>query len=95
MASCDNPLGPTRDLNIMTRRDRWHATVDVMDVDASTSRDLPGDGTHLLVALVDQITAAGVGFGPVTLDRFDLLRVRGPLAVNLSGSGPVALIEIH
>jgi environmental stress-induced protein Ves len=56
-ASCGLPLGPTRDLNIRTSRGRCHATVEVIDVDGSTTCHLPGDGAHLLVALTDQITA--------------------------------------
>jgi uncharacterized protein len=94
-ASCDVPLGPTRDLNIMTRRDRCTATVEVVDVDGTTTCETTGEGVHVLVALHDQVAVAGSGFGQVTLGRFDLLRVHGPLAVDLQGSGPVALIVIR
>lgn len=93
-ASCDVPLGPTRDLNVMTRRGRCRATVEVFDVADPTACQVGGKGQHLFVPLAGQVSITGERSDEVVLERFDLLRARAAESLTLRGDGPVARIEI-
>jgi environmental stress-induced protein Ves len=93
-ASCEVPLGPTRDLNVMTRRGRCRATVEVVGVGGPAVCQVSGAGPHLFVPLAGEVSIACEGSDAVVLDRFDLLRVRSGGRVALRSDGPVARIEI-
>ena len=62
--SCTLLGGPTRDLNVMTRRGRCTATVEVVRVDGEA--DIPGGtGTTALAVVVDGgVSVDGVALGP-------------------------------
>lgn len=83
------PSGTTRDLNVMTRRGRVHATVRVhRDGEAWTTAD---DGVQRFLVCVGEpadITAAGKS---VRLQRYDSLRVSQAVQV---GAADVVEIEI-
>jgi environmental stress-induced protein Ves len=93
-ASCDVPPGPTRDLNVMTRRGRCRATVEVFDVVDPIACQVSGDGEHLFIPLAGQVSITSERSDEVVLELFDLLRARATGRLTLRGDGPVARIEI-
>lgn len=94
-ASCSVPSGPTRDLNIMTRRDRFRAAVEVIDIGASTTCHVPGGaGVHLFIPLPGRLDATVDGGDGITLRSYDVLRVRRAGTVQFSGSAHLACVEI-
>jgi len=92
--SCEVPLGPTRDLNVMTTRGRCRAAVEVIDLRGSIVCELGRTGPHFFIPLAGQVSVSREGSDPVVLERFDLLRALGARPVTLRGKGPVARIEI-
>ena len=57
--SCEVPLGPTRDLNVMTRRGRCRAIVEVIDIDGSALCQVGGSGVHLFAPLAGEVSIRG------------------------------------
>jgi len=95
LSSCAVPSGPTRDLNIMTRRDRCAARVEVVEVRGSApfrARDL---GVELFIPLGGPLTASGVCMPGTVLERFDVLRIVGAFSLAVTGIGHVARIRIE
>jgi uncharacterized protein len=90
--SCRIPDGPTRDLNIMTRRDRCRASVQVIELAGPTTFEPPG--ARLVVSLAHRLRVWCDAAGEVSLDRFDVVRVGAGASVALHGTAPVAVIEI-
>ncbi|WP_127355718.1 HutD/Ves family protein [Actinacidiphila soli] len=92
--SCRLPGGPTRDVNVMTRRDRATASVKVADV--FTHRDIAAHcGETLLVLLLSGQLALSVSeSGERALDRLDAVRQQGPGDIRILGHGTVAEIRI-
>ena len=88
--SCVLTAGPTRDLNVMTRRGRCTADLDVLRVDNGLEVTTDDDGTLLLVVLE----------GEVAVDGPERLRLRPRDAVvvrrtmRLRGPGRVGRIRI-
>lgn len=90
--------GPTVDLNVMTARETTRSTLSICTVAGRTSvRSEPG-GTTVLVALEGGLGLQGdQGAAPATvqLQQFDAVRLSGPAAVELSGHGRVARIDLQ
>lgn len=93
------PAGPTRDLNVMTARGRFRATVDVLEVGPGGPVVVrPGDPL-LLVPLSGPVTVTSPSSptGPTDpvaeLGALDALEWSGPGSVQLSGAGSVVAVR--
>jgi environmental stress-induced protein Ves len=93
--SCAVAQGPTRDLNVMTRRGRCQATVEIIDVDGSVTLPLAEGATQFLIPLRGQISVERGAVPALVLDRYDLLRLGDARRLTVRGVGPIAHIEIH
>ncbi len=90
--SCSIPGGPTRDLNVMTRRGRVHADVEVLR--PTVPVPLAGDGVLLLVVLRGSVTVlAGDGTG-TSLAVSDALQDDRATDSTVQGDGMVAVIRL-
>lgn len=89
--SCEIPDGPTRDLNLMTRRGVVAGAVRV-----ETTRDdvaVPGQAEVTLAVVVDgSFTLPGQAD---QLRPFDTVRCGHPAGVELTGQGTVALVSVE
>lgn len=93
--TCRLPDGPTRNLNLMTRRGRASGDVSVHTADVSEL--VGGDGgRHLVLALEHGLTAADSWGKTWTLSRYDVLDSTGPGSVGpvSVGVGTFALISL-
>jgi len=86
--SCSLLRGPTRDLNLMTRRGRCTGTVDVLAVSDATLVDPVEGGAVLVVVVSGEVVADGQPLGPR-----DVLVVSD--AVALRGSATAALVTVR
>ena len=86
--SCALLGGPTRDLNLMTRRGRCTGTVDVLAVSDGTRVDPVEGGSVLVVVVSGEVAAGGLALGPR-----DVLVVSD--AVVLQGSAEAALVTVR
>ena len=86
--SCRLVGGPTRDLNLMTRRGRCTGTVDVLAVGDGHRVDPVEGGTVLVVVVTGEVVADGLTLGPR-----DVLVVTQ--AVVLHGSATAALVTVR
>lgn len=89
--ACRLPDGPTRDLNLMTRRGRASGDVIVHTVSSPLLVD-GGAARHLVIALEDGVTIAGDLDQAWTLDCYDVLGLHAAVRVT---SGVVAVIQIR
>ena len=89
--TCRLPEGPTRDLNLMTRRGRVSGDVSVHTVSSPLQVD-GGAARRLVVALEDAVALAGDADEAWTLDCYDVLVTHAPVQVT---SGVVAVIRIR
>lgn len=90
--SCHLPAGPTRALNVMTRRGQCRAEVTVLDAPAAWPA--VGAGTQLLIVLAGPVTVTAPGGQPLTVDRFDLVRAAAGAGLAVTGVGSVVHLEI-
>ena len=75
------PSGPTVDLNVMTRRGRFTASLEVRPAEAVWSSSLPG-ACVVVVPLRDGVTADGERLGPLDVAFVDeSVALRGPAMV--------------
>ncbi len=81
--------GPTRDLNVMTRRGRCTATLEVVDVSGAVDLAPVEDGDVLVVVVDGDVRA-----GDVPLWPRDVLRL-AERATTLRGTATVAVITIR
>jgi len=88
--------GPTRDLNVMTRRDTVRGAVEVVHVaEADGRRSVGSPGSTGVVAIaVLEGTLRVTGGGTHVLDAGDAAILRELPPVELSGSGVAAVIEL-
>lgn len=93
--SCTVPLGPTRDLNVMTRRACCRAAVDVIHLQPSSMLRVSGRSGQILIPLAGQLSVIGTDWHRLTLGRFDLVRFPTDMSLELRGSGPVARVDIQ
>ncbi len=93
--SCQVPLGPTRDLNVMTRHACCRAAVEVIHLEPCSTWRAAGRRAQIFIPLDGPISVVGPDFRRLALGRFDLLRLPTHMSLQLRGSGPVARIEIQ
>ena len=86
--------GPTRDLNVMTRRGQAAAGVQIVSIAGVHAVRAEPDAECLLVALTGSISATAAEEA-VSLDRFDTVRISGPATVELTGTGRVAVVDVQ
>ena len=91
--TCALASAATRDLNVMTRRGRRAASVEVLSV-ASTSRLVAQDGTVLLVVVQGETSVEEEGTGLLALGALDALLCDGPVSLVLRGRAVVSVISI-
>ncbi len=88
--SCTLTGGPTRDLNVMTRRGRCTAALDVLQVEGALEPSPAEGGTLILVVLAGEVVLEGPE--PQRLRPRDAVVTGG--ALRLGGLGTVARIGI-
>ncbi|MEP7034755.1 MAG: HutD family protein [Actinomycetota bacterium] len=91
--SCSLPAGPTRDLNVMTRRDRVSAAVTMTDL--SQTRPIAVAAGQVLVLLTGVATVGVAGGTQVELRPLDAVCPRGPVVTEVGGSGRAAVVRIE
>jgi environmental stress-induced protein Ves len=91
--SCTLPFGPTRDLNVMTRRDRRSAVVTVGDL--SETRAISVAVNEVLVLLNGSAIVTGADGRRAALRPLDAVRPTGPVVRQVTGSGRVAVVLIQ
>lgn len=91
---CTLPSGPTRDLNVMTRRAQFGAAVEVQALTPGSPVALAGGDPLVLVALsgsVDLSTADGTS---ARLGPLDAAATADPVGVTLVGNASVAVARL-
>ena len=91
--SCMLPLGPTRDLNVMTRRDRHSAAVTMTDL--SETRPLAVARGQVLVLLSGSAVVTSTDAGRAELRPLDAVCPAGPAIRRVMGSGRAAVVLIE
>jgi environmental stress-induced protein Ves len=86
--------GPTRDLNVMTRRHLASADVGIVSVDGRHSLHTDQGSESLVVALAGSLSI-GTPDQAIPLDRLDAVRLSGPATVDLTGTGRIAVIHLR
>jgi environmental stress-induced protein Ves len=92
-ASCSLPAGPTRDLNVMTRRDRLSSAVAVRDL--SETRPIAVSGSQVVVLLTGTAVVAGADESQAHLQPLDAVCPSGLHVRLVTGSGKVAVVRIE
>ena len=91
--SCMLPFGPTRDLNVMTRRDRHSAAVTMTDL--SETRPLAVARGQVLVLLSGSAVVTSTDAGRAELRPLDAVCPAGPAIRRVMGSGRAAVVLIE
>jgi uncharacterized protein len=91
-SSCRLPSGPTRDLNIMTRRGRQSAALAILDL--SETRPLNVAAGQVLVHLRGSAVVLEADGSRTSLRLLDALCPNGPAVREVLGSGRVAVVQI-
>jgi uncharacterized protein len=92
--TCEIPAGPTRDLNVMTRRERIRAEVEVLEP-ATTEQVAVESGTELvLVAITGHVLVTSPAGEPTTLEAMDGLRWNECAPLTLAGPGSLAAVRL-
>jgi uncharacterized protein len=92
--TCQLPAGPTRDLNVMTRRGRILANVEV--------RTLAPEGVFaagltdqlVLAALTGELAITSSDGEQISLGRYDVLRSPGGGTLTVKGPGTAAVVRL-
>ena len=92
-ASCSLPMGPTRDLNVMTRTDLLSAAVAVRDL--SETRPIAVSGAQIAVLLTGSAVVAGADESQAHLEPLDAVCPSGLHVRLVTGSGKVAVVRIE
>jgi uncharacterized protein len=91
--SCRLPSGPTRDLNVMTRRGRQSAAVAIIDL--SETQPLPVAVGQVLVHLSGSALVVGEEGSRTSLRPLDAVCPNGPAVREVMGSGRAAVVQIE
>ena len=92
-ASSTLPAGPTRDLNVMTHRNRQSAAVAIMDL--SEARPITVAGGQVLVLLTGSAVVAGADGSREELHPLDAVCPRGVHRRLVMGTGRVAVVRFE
>lgn len=93
--SAELPFGPTRCLNLMTRRGGPVGTVTVLTAGAHTPLAVRRDETAILVALSAGVDVHGrEDDRTARLDVFDAVLATGPDTLTVTGAGAVAAVTV-
>jgi uncharacterized protein len=87
------PAGPTRDLNVMTRRGRQSAAVAIVDL--SATRPLAVGLGQVLVHLSGPAVVLGEDGSRTSLRPLDAVCPNGPAVGAVMGSGRAAVVQIE
>ncbi|RGD56124.1 HutD family protein [Kitasatospora xanthocidica] len=90
---CRLLAGPVVDFNVMTRRGRVKAAVDLATT--ATTVDVPDGSTALLVCLVGTATIHGASVDGVELSRYDAALLDTPGTYELRPDGTTTVIAFH
>lgn len=91
--ACTRLAGPVRDLNVMTRRQRFSATVAVRDL--SQTRPIAVSGSQVLVLLSGSAVVVGADGSRAGLDPLDAVGPSGGHVRLVEGSGRAAVVRIE
>ena len=92
--TCTLASGATRDLNVMTRRGRARATVQVLEVNPPVEAEVEQGDTLLLVALTAGVVVAAADGDKVTLAQWEAARADAGRTLVLGWAGSVAAVKI-
>ncbi len=92
--TCQLPAGPTRDLNVMTRRGRVLASVEVRTL--APGGVFPAEMADLLVlvALTGDLAITSSDGEQSSLERHDVLQSLGGATLTVKGPGTVAVVRL-
>jgi environmental stress-induced protein Ves len=90
--TCEVP-GPSRDLNVMTRRADATATVEVLH--PGEGRQVDGAAPLVLVAVSGSVRVVGPDGAAVTLDPLDAALWADARPLTLAGTGAAAVVRIR
>jgi len=91
--SCTRLAGPIRDLNVMTRRQRFSATLAVRDL--SQTRPIAISGSQVLVLLSGSAVVVGADGSRAELDLLDAVGPSDGHVRLVEGSGRAAVVRIE
>ncbi|MGW2286979.1 HutD/Ves family protein [Streptomyces phaeochromogenes] len=96
MTDCRLEAGTVRNMNVMTRRSRATADVQIITIAAARGAEMAcaAGETLLVMSVTEGITVSGPDGRETTLGRLDCVRHEGPAALSLRGDGTVAGIRI-
>ena len=92
--TCHLPAGPTRDLNVMTRRGRVLASVEVRTLAPEGVFPSGAADPLLLVALTGELAITSSDGEQSSLERHDVLRSLGGATLTVKGPGTVAVVRL-
>jgi environmental stress-induced protein Ves len=93
---CTLPAGPTRDLNVMTRRGRFRAAVAILTLPATDEPvHVPGADPLLLVALAGAVHVAQADGASIRLAGLDAASSDDPAGLTIGGNGVLAIVRLE
>ena len=92
-ALCSRLAGPARDLNVMTRSDRFKGTVAIRDL--SQTRPIAVDGSQVLVLLTGSAVVVGADGSRCDLHLLDAVCPAGEHVRLIEGSGRAVVVRIE
>ena len=94
VTTCAVPDGPTRDLNVMTRRGRLAATMEFVDVGSAQPLATNGSDALVLLAVIGRVEVSSPSHGRVVLEAMDGVESVGPAPIGVYGAGVVAVVRV-
>ena len=93
--SCELPVGATRDLNIMTRRNRVSAQLEILDISPGAPVTTAASPTVALVTLTGPVVVSSGDIDIASLDPGDGMLWTHPFPLKLTAPVPALLAAIH
>ena len=91
---CELPAGPTRDLNVMVRRGRLQARVEVERLEAAAGVPADGSDPLILVVLAGPLEVIDLDGTRARLESRDALASTGAPVLTVEGPGVVAVVRL-
>jgi environmental stress-induced protein Ves len=91
---CTLPAGPTRDLNVMTRRARFRAAVEVRALTIGSPATVDGGDPLILVTLSGSVDVSTPDGAHAHLGPLDAAATADPAVVTVAGEGSVAVARL-